>query len=414
MDLNRRHLLISSAGVAAALAAGTQARSQNDAKHAAPGLESAPQPGTGSSDISAYAALTNEKSIPVLNLRDLEFEAKKILPPYSYAYISGGSGDEWTMRENEAAFNRWVIEPHFLAGVKTPDLGTTVFGSRLSLPVITAPMGGQGLAHAQKEIPCVRGTDAAGTLFVDSSVSHVSMEEIAESSHGPKWFQIYYPANRDYARELLQRAKASGYTAIVVTVDGTTFSNRERITRLGIQSPNLGSGNGVRTPGIDIAAAGELKVDLTWDDVDFCQKVTGLPVIIKGVLTPTMALETVKRGCAGVWVSNHGGRAIDNTEAAISALPPIVQAVGGKTLIIMDGGVRRGQDVFRAVALGADLTAIGRPVLYGMALGGAQGVQAVYARLKTELRMVMQLAGTANIQAITRDYIRAPRVPSGA
>ena len=406
MDLNRRDLLISSAGVAAALAAGSSAVSQNGAKPVPPGLESAPQPGTGSSDISAYAALTNEKRVNVINLRDLEFEAKKILPPYSYAYISGGSGDEWTMRENEAAFNRWVIEPHFLAGVKTPDLSTTVLGSRLSLPVFTAPMGGQGMAHALKEIPNVKGTDAAGTLFVDSSVSNLSMEEIASASSGPKWFQIYYPANRDYARELLQRAKASGYTAMVVTVDGTTFSNRERITRLGAQSPNLGAGNGVKTSGIDARTAGELKVDLNWDDVAYCQKVTDLPVIIKGVLTPALALESVKRGCAGIWVSNHGGRAIDNTAAAISALPPIVQAVGGKTLILVDGGIRRGQDVFRALALGADATAIGRPVLYGMALGGVQGVQSVYARLKTELQMVMQLAGAPNVKSVARDYIR--------
>jgi L-lactate oxidase len=406
VDLNRRDLLISSAGVAAALASGSPAVSQNEAKPAPAGLESAPQPGTGSSDVSAYAALTNEKRITVINLRDLEVEAKKILPPYSYAYISGGSGDEWTMRENEAAFNHWVIEPHFLAGVKTPDLTTNILGSRLSLPAITAPMGGQGMAHAQKEVPNVKGTGAAGTMFVDSSVSNLSMEEIAAASDGPKWFQIYYPATRDYARELLQRAKASGYTAIVVTVDGTTFSNRERTTRLGVPSPNLGAGNGVKTPGIDTRTAGDLKVDLNWDDVAFCQKITGLPVIIKGILTAALALESVKRGCAGVWVSNHGGRAIDHTAAAIDALPPIVQAVSGKALIIVDGGVRRGQDVFRALALGADVTAIGRPVLYGMALGGAQGVQSVYNRLKAELQMVMQLAGTASIKAITRDFVR--------
>lgn len=405
MDLNRRDLLLSSAGVAAALAAATPASAQNYPKPAAPGLEAAPQPGTGSSDVSAYQALTNEKRINVVNLRDLELEAKKMLPAYSYAYISGGAGDEWTMRENETAFNRWVIEPHYLAGVKTPDLTTSVLGGKLSMPVITAPMGGQGIAHALKEIPDVQGTAAAGTLYVNSSVSHLSMEEIAAGSSGPKWFQIYFPASRDYARELLQRAKASGFTAIVVTVDGTTFSNRERTIRLGVQSPNLGSGNGVRTPGIDTRTVGELKADLNWDDVALCQKETSLPVLIKGVLTPALATEAVKRGCAGIWVSNHGGRAIDNTAAAISALPRIVQAVSGKAVIIMDGGIRRGQDVFRALALGADVTALGRPVLYGMALGGAQGVQAVYARLKTELQMVMQLAGTASIKAITRGYI---------
>jgi lactate oxidase len=406
MDLNRRDLLLSSAGVAVALAATAPASIQNESKTQRPDLEAAPQPGRGSSDVSAYAALTNEKKISVISLRDLEADAKEILPAYSYAYISGGAGDEWTMRENETAFNRWVIEPRYLAGVKTPDLTTSVLGSRLSLPVITAPMGGQGIAHSLKEIPDIQGTHAAGTLYVNSSVSHLSMEEIATSSPGPSWFQIYFPTNRDYARELLQRAKASGFTAIVVTVDGTTFSNRERPIRLGILPPNLGSGNGVKTAGIDPRTTGELKADLNWDDVALCQKETGLPVLIKGVLTPAMATEAVRRGCAGVWVSNHGGRAIDNTSPAISALSPIVQAVGEKAVIVMDGGIRRGQDVFRALALGAHVVALGRPVLYGMALGGAQGVQSVYDRLRTELRMVMQLAGTADIKGITRSYVR--------
>jgi isopentenyl diphosphate isomerase/L-lactate dehydrogenase-like FMN-dependent dehydrogenase len=405
MDLKRRDLLITSAGLAATLATTRPASSQTSQQTQGPGPEAAPIPGAGTSDIAAYRALTNEKRINVVNLRELEAEAKKILPPYSFAYISGGSGDEWTMRENEAAFNRWVIEPRFLSGVKTPDLTTTVLGSTLSLPVITAPMGGQGLVHALKEIPDVKGTSDAGTLYVDSSVSNTSMEEIAASAPGPKWFQIYFPASRAYARELLQRARNAGYTAIVLTVDGTTFSNRERPVRLGISSPNLGPGNGVRTPGIDPGTASQLKADLNWDDFAFCQKEGGLPVIIKGILTPGLATEAVRSGCAGVWVSNHGGRAIDNTAPAISALPRIVQAVGGKTVIILDGGVRRGQDVFRALALGADVTAIGRPVLYGMALGGAQGVQAVYARLKLELQMVMQLAGTASIKDITRDYV---------
>ena len=405
MDLNRRDLLISSAGLAAAMAAPMPSSAQNSPKQGIPGPEAPPTPGVGASDISAYQALTNERKIDVINLRDLEAEAKKILPAYSYAYISGGSGDEWTLRENEAAFNRWVIEPRCLAGIKTPDLTTTVLGAKLSLPVITAPMGGQGLAHALKEIPDVKGTDAAGTLYVNSSVSSVSMEDIAAAAAGPKWFQIYFPSNRDYARELLHRAKASGFAAIVVTVDGTTFSNRERPIRLGLPAPNLGSGNGVRTAGIDPRTAMELKADLNWDDMAFCRKETGLPLILKGILTPAMALEAVKRGCDGIWISNHGGRAIDNTAAAITVLPRIAEAVAGKAMIVVDGGIRRGQDVFRALALGADVTSIGRPVLYGMALGGAQGVQAVYARLKSELGMVMQLAGTPNIQGITRSYV---------
>jgi lactate oxidase len=405
MDFNRRDLLLSSAGLAAAIATAAPNAAQGSSQEAAPNPGAAPTPGTGTSDIAAYEALTNEKMINVINLRSLEEEAKKVLPPFSYAYISGGSGDEWTMRENEAAYNRWVIEPRFLSGIGTPDLTTTVLGSKLSLPVITAPMGGQGMAHALKEIPDVKGTIAAGTLYANSSVSSISMEEIAAAAPGPKWFQIYFPANRDYARELLHRAKASGFTAIVLTVDGTVFSNRERTIRLDIPVPNLGPGNGVRTPGIDPGKAAELKADLNWDDVAFCQRETGLPVIIKGILTPSTAAEAIKRGCSGVWVSNHGGRALDNTSPAIAALPRIAEAVAGRCLIVVDGGIRRGQDVFRAIALGADLTSIGRPVLYGMALGGAQGVRAVYARLHSELQMVMQLAGTVSIKKITRDFV---------
>lgn len=398
MAMNRRDLLLSGAGVAAAIAAVHPGEAQD--------LESAPHTQTGSSDISAYKALTKEAAIRVINLRDLGSEAQKVLPPYSFAYIAGGAGDEWTMRENESAFNAWVIEPDYLAGVKAPDMTTTILGSRLSMPVITAPMGGQGIAHALKEIPNVKGTGLAGTLYVNSSVSHLSMEEIARGGSGPKWFQIYFPANRDYARELLVRARDSGHSAIVVTVDSTTFSNRERTIRLGIQAPALGAGNGVKTPGVDPRSASQLKTDLNWDDVGFCMKESGLPVVIKGVLSPKMAVECVRRGCAGVWVSNHGGRAIDNTDAAISVLPAVADAVGGKGVVIMDGGVRRGQDVFRALALGADAVALGRPILYGMALGGAQGVNSVYSRLKTELEMVMQLAGTPTIKDITHGHVR--------
>jgi len=401
MAMNRRDLLMTGGGMAAALAASSSGPVL--AQNASPSVTAAA--GSGSNDLAVYAALTNEKKINVTNLRELEAEAKKILPPYSYAYISGGAGDEWTMRENEAALNRWVVAPHYLAGVKTPDISHTVFGAKMALPVFTAPMGGQGIAHAGKEATNVKGTNEAGTVYVNSSVSNITMEEIAAAGSGTKWFQIYFPADRGYARELLQRAKASGHTTITVTVDSTTFSNRERPVRVGVPSPNLGAGNGVKTAGIDARTAAVQKADLNWDDVAFCMKETGLPVIIKGVLTPAFAAEAVKHGVAGVWVSNHGGRAIDCSSPAIAALPAVVKAVNKKAVVFVDGGFRRGQDIFRALALGADAVGLGRPVLYGMALGGAQGIQAVYARLKTELTMVMQLAGTPNIKSIGPSYV---------
>ena len=270
-------------------------------------------------------------------------------------------------------------------------------------------MGGHGRAHARKELPTIEGTNAFGTLYTTTTVANLPMEEIAAAGPGPKWFQIYFPQDRGFAREQLQRAKAAGYTAIVITVDSTTFSNRERPTRLGLPSPDLGTGTVPQTPGIDPLTAGILKADLDWDDVALCASETGLPVLVKGVLTPKLASECVQRGCAGIWVSNHGGRGIDRLAPAISALPRIADAVAGRVPIVIDSGFRRGQDVFMALALGATTVALGRPILYGLALGGSQGVQAVYQRLKTELQMVMQLAGTPNLAAIRPDHLKRLR-----
>lgn len=397
MTLHRRDLLLAGGGAAAALAFAAKAHAQP--ANQAPAV-----------DLSAYEALNREERINVINLRDIEAEARKILPPESFAYIAGGAGDEWTLRQNEIAFGEWIIEPDYLAGTpRAPDVSTTLLGESLSLPVITAPMGGHGRAHARKELPTIEGTNAFGTLYTSTTVSNLPMEEIAAAGSGPKWFQIYFPQDIGFAREQLQRAKASGYTAIVVTVDSTTFSNREGPLKLGLPSPALGTGTVPQTPGIDPVMARVQKADLNWDDVALCASETGLPVLIKGVLTPKLANEAVQRGCAGVWVSNHGGRGIDRLAPAISALPRIADAVGGRVPIVIDSGFRRGQDVFMALALGATTVALGRPVLYGLALGGSLGVQAVYQRLRTELQMVMQLAGTSNLAAIRPDHLKRLR-----
>jgi L-lactate oxidase len=300
-----------------------------------------------------------------------------------------------------------VIQPKYLSGVKDVDLSTTLLGSRLSLPVITASMGMHGFAHARKEEGSAKGTAAAGTLYTTTMVSNLAMEDVAAAvGDKPKWFQIFMPEDRGYARELLQRAKAAGYSAIVFTIDSTVFGNRERAVKLGLSPPrHLGFGNVPRGPGLEGHNPDRQKVDITWDDVAFAQKEAGLPVVLKGVLSGAQAIEATKNGCAAIWVSNHGGRQLDHSPATITVLPQIADGVGGKVPIILDGGIRRGQDVFRALALGASAVAIGRPVLYGLALGGAQGVEAVYQRLRLELIMTMRLAGTASIGKITQDYV---------
>jgi L-lactate oxidase len=351
---------------------------------------------------NTYAAPTEIKSIDIINLRELEPAAQKLIPPGGFGYISSAAGDEWTKRENEAAFKRVTIVPHYLTGYKDADRSTTLLGSKVSMPIIVAAMAGHGMAHVTAEVGSAKGTGQVGALYTAASLSTKTMEEIAAASSGPKWFQIYLPADRGTAREILDRAKVAGYRAIILTIDTVVPSNRETDRRNHFRSP-LPLGN---FPGESGAyAAAPIKRDLDWDDVEFIQKTTGLPVLLKGVMSPELARAAVEHGCAGIQVSNHGGRQLDDVAASITVLPRIVDVMGGRATIIIDGGVRRGQDVFKALALGANAVAIGRPVLYGLALGGWLGVEAVFQHLDGELEMTMRLAGARTIGEISRSYI---------
>jgi isopentenyl diphosphate isomerase/L-lactate dehydrogenase-like FMN-dependent dehydrogenase len=317
------------------------------------------------------------------------------------------------MRENLAAYNRWIINPDFMNGTGSADTTTTLLGTKLSYPVITAPVGNQGSVHAQADLPNVKGTNAAGTLYCVSSVSQLSVEDIAAASEGPKWFQLYIPNDRGFAREMLQRAKAAGYKAIIVTADVDITSNRERSMRLqGAAVPNLKMGNVPKTPG-GKGDAMNMKGNMSWADIEFCRQESGLPVVIKSILSPANAQQALRAGCSAIWLSNHGGRQLDNSPSAMTMLPHVAASVKGRVPVIIDGGIFRGQDVFRALALGASAVAIGRPTLYGSALGGAQGVQAVHSHLKTELGMVMRLAGTPRIKNITREFVGRADAPMG-
>jgi len=394
LNLNRRDLLVTG-GAAATLAS-------------MPGTvlaQKAPTESMATTQADTGGVPNNEKKINIVTLRDLEAQAEKVMAPFGFAYVAGGAGDEWTMRENMAAFNRWVINADFMNGVGSADTTTTLLGSKLSYPVITAPVGNQGSVHAQADLPNVKGTNAAGTMYCVSSVSQLSCEDIASAAEGPKWFQLYIPKDRGFAREMLQRAKAAGYKAIIVTADVNVTSNRERSMRLqGAAIPNLKMGNVPKTPGSK-GNAMDMRGDMSWSDIEFCRKESGLPVVIKSVLSPANAQQALQYGCSAIWLSNHGGRQLDNSPAAVTTLPHVARAVRGRVPIIIDGGIFRGQDVFRALALGASVVAIGRPTLYGSALGGAQGVEAVHTHLKNELAMVMRLAGTPTIKSITRDFV---------
>jgi L-lactate oxidase len=407
MDRKRRDFL-SATAAAMTLSAGLPATFANAAEPApptkAPTAQAAQQAQPSASAAGSYGAPTEIKAIDFINLRELETAAQKVIPAGGFGYISSAAGDEWTKRENEAAFKRVTIAPRYLTGYKDADRSTTVLGSQLATPLMVSAMAAHAMAHESAEIGSAKGTSAAGALYCAGSLSTKTLEEIAQVCPGPKWFQIYLPADRGVAAAVLGRAKAAGYTAIVLTIDTVVASNRETDRRNRFRSPfpsgNYPAQNGGSGPA-------PIKRDLDWDDVEFIRKTTGLPVLLKGVMTPDLAVAAVEHGCAGVQVSNHGGRQLDDVSAAFTALPKIADALHGRAVIVIDGGVRRGQDVFKALALGANVVAIGRPVLYGLALGGWMGVQAVFQHLDAELEMTMRLAGARTIAEISNKYISA-------
>jgi lactate oxidase len=403
--MDRRDFLLSST-LAAATAATIASNNQVLAQTAEPGVTAA-RPNV------PYEGSKLNRKLQIVNLLDLESEAQKILPAGGFGYISGGSGNNWTRRENTEAFSRVSIEPQALSGVAKVDLTTEILGSKLSLPVFIPPMGSHGRAHVEKEAATSKGAAAVGTLMTTSTVSNLSLEEIASHNPGPKWFQLYVPSDRGYTRELLQRAKAAGYTAIAPTVDNVWSYPREENIRSGFVTPaSLGLGNTPR--GVDFATGEKMirtrKRDLDWKDLEWIKQESGLPVMPKGVQSAKVAQMAIKVGLDAVWVSNHGGRAFDGVQATITVLPRIAQAVDGRIPIVFDSGVRRADHVFKALALGATVVGMGRPVMYGLALGGAQGVQSVLEHVRDNLTIVMRLAGTRNVKEITRDYLAPPMV----
>ena len=340
------------------------------------------------------------KKIEFGSLRDLDAQAQKVLPPIAFSYISNAAGDQWTRRENEAAYKRITITPRYLTGHSDTDTKTTLLGVPISMPIIVSVMGGHGLGHVTAEAGTAQGAQAAGTLLTVGSQSTLSMEQIAQTTPGPKWFQIYFPADEGKAKELLLRAKAAGYCAVVLTIDSVGGAETQAGRRTTFPAIPIGN-----FPGETSDARPAFKSNIGWDDVTFVQKVSGLPVILKGVMSAEMAIMAIEHGCAGIQVSNHGGRSLDDVPATITILPRIAEAVRGRIPIVIDGGVRRGQDVFKALALGANAVGLGRPIMYSLALGGWMAVQQVLEQLNSELGAVMRHTGLRNIAEISKQSI---------
>jgi 4-hydroxymandelate oxidase len=333
---------------------------------------------------------------PYLQVDDYEPVAKDKLPPEAYDYFAGGAGDERMIAENRRAFDRWVLRPRMLRGSGAPDTTTEVLGTSVAFPVLVAPWAYQRMAHEDGERGTVRGAARAGTVAVVSSTAVDDLEAIATASDGPKWWQLYLFAEPRLSAEMLRRVVATGYRAICWTVDFPVAGLRHRDVRSGFVMPF----------GHDDEADYLYESNVTWDHLSFIREhAPGLPILVKGILTAEDAALAVQHEVAGIVVSNHGGRQLDSTLAPLDALPEVVQAVGGKIPVLMDGGVRRGTDVVKALALGAAAVLVGRPVVWGLAAEGEDGVAGVLEILHHEIRNAMALSGCRTVAEIDRTLV---------
>jgi 4-hydroxymandelate oxidase len=330
-----------------------------------------------------------------LQVDDYEPVAREKLPADVYDYFAGGAGDEWTLTENLRSFQRWVLRPRFLRGSGATDPSTALLGTRIAFPVLVAPWAYQGRAHPDGELGTVRGATRAGTIAVVSSTAVNDLERIAAASDGPKWWQLYLFADAGLNAEMLGRVATAGYEAICWTVDFPVAGLRHRDARSGFVIPmGIGDDDYVFEP------------NMTWDHLAFIREHTpGLPVLVKGILTAEDARLAAEHGADGVVVSNHGGRQLDSCIASLDALPEIVEAVEGRLPVLMDGGVRRGTDVLKAIALGAAAVMVGRPAAWGLAAEGEDGVAGVLDILRAEVENAMALTGCRTIAEIGRDLL---------
>lgn len=333
------------------------------------------------------------------------------LAPDAHAYYSTGADDELTLAANRSAWNRWRIRPRVLRDVSGVDVSTTVLGSPVRVPVLVAPAAYQRLAHDDGEAATARGAAAAGTVMTLSTMSTVTLEDVARAvPNVPRWYQLYVHRERADTERLVDRAEAAGYTALVVTVDTPELGHRARHDEAGFVLPaDMPVANLVDTGGqagrITDYAATMFDPSLTFEAVQWLVGRTRLPVVVKGVLRGDDAAAAVEAGAAAVCVSNHGGRQLDGAVATADALPDVVAGVAGRAEVYVDGGVTRGTDVLRALALGARAVWVGRPVLWGLTLGGADGVRDVLARLTEETRLAFTLAGVRSPAEATPDLL---------
>ena len=347
-----------------------------------------------------------------LSVADYERLAEERLQDGPWAYLAGGSGDEWTLRENRAAFARWTFRPRVLCDVSEISTATTVLGKRIELPVIVAPVAYQQLYHPDAECATARGAAAAGTGLAVSTFSTRSHEEIADVAPGVlQWCQLYVFQDRGVTREHLAEAAAAGCSAVVLTVDTPRLAQRERDLRVGFEIPSdlplpyarATIGDAAQNPADQFAL---LDASVSWRDLEWIAGEANLPVVLKGVVTAEDAELAVEHGAAAVVVSNHGGRQLDGVPATLDALPEVADAIAGRVEVYLDGGIRRGTDVAKALALGARAVLAGRGPVFGLAAAGEDGVRQVLELLRDELELALCLLGCTSPDELTRAHVQ--------
>jgi 4-hydroxymandelate oxidase len=376
---------------------------------------------------------SDAESLPTADVTQFEPLARQRLSKMAYDYVRSGGADEISMRENRAGFERLQLEPRVLVDVSQIDTRVKIFGGEVESPILLAPVAYHRLYHAEGEIGTARGASAAGAGFVISTFTTTAIDEIARNTQRPIWFQLYVQRDREFTKDMVQRAVACGCKAVCLTVDTPVLGNRYGQLSFGLpKGMECVHLRGLRAPGAAQAAevqAAEVQAtqvqatqghktqrgsiydtlfdpSFNWNDLEWLRSVAGVPVLVKGVLSAEDGKLAVSCGADGVIVSNHGGRNLDTVPATIDALPRVVDAVAGRIPVMLDSGIRRGTDVLMALALGAKAVFIGRPYVYGLAAGGARGVERVISILRDELERAMALTGRRSIAEIDATVLR--------
>ena len=342
----------------------------------------------------------------IINLFDFERMAEGSMSKMAYEFVSSGAADEITVKWNREALDKLKIQTSVLNDVSQLDTTVSLFGSKLPYPILIAPTAFHKLMHPEGELATARGAAAAAALYVISSFTTTPIEEIAKVATGPLWFQLYVVDDRTFVKDLVQKVEAQGCKALCVTVDTPVSGARDRQQKAHFKLPDdLHPPYMVDTAFATKGQALKFKKSLTWKDIEWLQSLTKLPVLLKGILNPDDAEKAIKSGVEGIIVSNHSGRNLDTVPATIEVLPSIAKRVDKRIPVLMDGGIRRGTDVIKAISLGASAVLVGKPICYGLACGGSDGVAKVLNILRRELEFSMALTGSASLSTLNPSLI---------